>query len=205
MFNMIKRILRPAAAIYRRRRRILSIFCLRLQAWRSHTTLECARSVRIAHPVRIEGGGSVRIADHVMLGYELTNRSLPSILLQARGQDAQIWVGASTTITNGCDIVAQESITIGANCLIGSETVIYDSDFHGVAPDQRNAKGRVAPVTLEDNVWVGKRAMILKVVTIGRDAVIAAGAVVVKDVPAGAIMGGNPARIIGSAYIEDKR
>ncbi|MCL4528653.1 MAG: acyltransferase [Chloroflexi bacterium] len=135
-----------------------------------------------------------------MLGYELTNRSLPPIQLQARGQDAQIRIGASSSITNGCEIVAQKSVIIGEHCLIGPETVIYDSDFHGIAPEQRHTKGRIVPVILADNVWVGKRAMILKGVTIGRDAVIAASAIVVKDVPAGAIVGGNPARIIGSVY-----
>jgi maltose O-acetyltransferase len=55
-------------------------------------------------------------------------------------------------------------------------------------------------VILEDNVWVGSRTTILKGVTIGKDAVVAAGSVVTRDVPAGAIVAGNPAKLIGSVY-----
>ena len=56
-----------------------------------------------------------------------------------------------------------------------------------------------APVVIGDRVWVGTRAVILKGVSIGDGAVVAAGAVVTSDVPAGAVVGGVPARVIGRA------
>jgi acetyltransferase-like isoleucine patch superfamily enzyme len=54
-----------------------------------------------------------------------------------------------------------------------------------------------APVVLEEDVWVGANAMILKGVTVGRASIVGAGAVVTKDVPPNSIVAGNPARIIG--------
>jgi acetyltransferase-like isoleucine patch superfamily enzyme len=86
------------------------------------------------------------------------------------------------------------------DCRIGPHTLIYDADFHGLAPDQRDELGKTAAVHLEDNVWVGSRSIILKGVNIGRDAVIAAGSVVTKNVQAGAIVAGNPASQVGSVY-----
>jgi acetyltransferase-like isoleucine patch superfamily enzyme len=56
----------------------------------------------------------------------------------------------------------------------------------------------VAPVVIGDRVWVGTRAVILKGVTIGDGAVVAAGAVVNKDVPAHSVVAGGPARVVGS-------
>jgi maltose O-acetyltransferase len=57
--------------------------------------------------------------------------------------------------------------------------------------------GRTAPVVIEDFAWLGSRAMVLPGVTVGKGAVVAAGAVVTRDVPPYAIVGGVPARVIG--------
>jgi len=56
-----------------------------------------------------------------------------------------------------------------------------------------------APIVIEDSAWIGAGAIILAGVTIGRNAVVGAGSVVTKDVPAGAVVAGNPARVIKSA------
>lgn len=66
---------------------------------------------------------------------------------------------------------------------------------HGLAPEDRQTT-YPAPITLGKNVWVGSNSTILQGVTIGDNAVIAAGAVVTKDVPENTIVGGVPARII---------
>jgi len=99
---------------------------------------------------------------------------------------------------NGCCLIACERITIGADAAMGAECLIIDSDFHGLAPDQRREPGVIRPVNIGNNVFIGTRVTILKGVSIGDDAVIGAGSVVIKAVDAGSIVAGNPARRIGT-------
>lgn len=73
---------------------------------------------------------------------------------------------------------------------------------HPLNPAERNSGAEFGkPVKIGNNVWIGGRAVIVPGVTIGDNAVIAAGAVVTKDVPAGAVVGGNPAKIIKTIEI----
>ncbi|GIP47196.1 hypothetical protein J53TS2_07870 [Paenibacillus sp. J53TS2] len=68
---------------------------------------------------------------------------------------------------------------------------------HPLDPAERNSGAKYGkPVNIGNNVWIGGRAVIVPGVTIGDNAVISAGAVVTKDVPNGAVVGGNPAKII---------
>ncbi len=156
--------------------------------------------LRIKCAVIFQGCGEVRIGRNVTFGYRLAGGPRTPILLQPREPDARIELGDSVSMMNGCELIARSLIRIGSGCLIGPHTLIYDSDFHGLAPQERHEPGLTRPVYLEENVWVGARALILKGVTVGRDAVIAAGSVVTKDVPAGTIAAGNPARPVGSVY-----
>lgn len=90
-------------------------------------------------------------------------------------------------------------VTLGANVMMAPEVVILTGG-HGIARTDipMIAQGRVLerPVTVADDVWIGTRAIILPGVTVGPGAVIGAGAVVVRDVPARAVVVGNPARIV---------
>ncbi len=81
---------------------------------------------------------------------------------------------------------------IGEKCMIAWDCVIMDRDYHAVEGVVEQTK----PVIIEDNVWIGCRAIILKGVHIGKNAVVGAGAIVTKDVPEYAIVGGNPAKVI---------
>lgn len=85
-------------------------------------------------------------------------------------------------------------LTIGNNVDVAQEVVIWTLG-HDAHDDFHSDKG--APVTIEDFVWIGHRAIIMPGVTLGRGAVVAAGAVVTKSVPAMAIVAGVPARVIG--------
>ena len=108
-------------------------------------------------------------------------------------------VGKNVFINAGCRFQDQGGITIGDGCLIGHNAVLATLN-HGMSPDDR-ASLYPAPIVLGKKVWLGANVTVLPGVTIGDNAVVAAGAVVTKDVPAGAIVGGVPARFIKS--IED--
>lgn len=105
-------------------------------------------------------------------------------------EGARLHLG-SGFLNTGSLLVCTTEISIGEMCLFGEQVIIRDDDSHEI--DHRL---RRAPITIGDRVWVGMRAMILKGVTIGDGAVVAAGSVVTRDVPAGVLVGGVPARII---------
>ena len=158
--------------------------------------------VRFERPVLFQGRGKVQIAEDVNFGYRLAGANGDGILLQPREPQSSISIGPRSQIMNGTEIIARTSIVIGADCRIGSRVLIVDADFHGLSPHERDTPGMSKAVTIADNVWIGTGAIVLKGVSIGRDAVIGAACVVTKDVPAGSIAAGNPMRIIGSVYNE---
>jgi maltose O-acetyltransferase len=157
-------------------------------------------SVRFDHDVRFQGRGMVVAEKDVVFGYSLAGAYSLPILIQPRVQDAVIHIGEATNIMNGTEILALKRVQLGKGCMVGARTVILDSDFHGLHPRQRRMVGVSKPVEIGDNVWIGMGAMILKGVTVGQDAVIGASCVVTRDVPDGAIVVGNPMRIVGSVY-----
>ncbi|MBC3414185.1 sugar O-acetyltransferase [Pseudomonas sp. SWRI51] len=108
-----------------------------------------------------------------------------------------ISVGANTFINFNCVILDVLPVRIGADCQIGPAVQIYTAD-HPLDPEVRRTgleSGR--PVSIGNNVWLGGGAIILPGVTIGDNAVVGAGSVVTRDVPAGAVVVGNPARVRG--------
>jgi acetyltransferase-like isoleucine patch superfamily enzyme len=92
------------------------------------------------------------------------------------------------------EIIAAESVSIGDDCAISWDVLVTDTDYHSLTPQ----KARTAPVVIGNRVWIGARASILKGVTIGDGAVVAAGAVVTKNVPPRTLVGGCPAVVIAS-------
>lgn len=94
-------------------------------------------------------------------------------------------------------------IRIGHNCMFGPGVQLYTAT-HPLEAELRNSGIEYAkPIVIGNNVWIGGSAIINPGVTIGDNAVIASGAVVTRDVPEGAIAGGNPARII--KYVTEKK
>lgn len=86
-----------------------------------------------------------------------------------------------------------EKIEIGENVIISENTMIRDSDNHTIV---RDGYTPTAPIKIGNHVWIGVNCTILKGVTIGDGAIIAAGSVVTKDVPAHSLVGGVPAKVI---------
>lgn len=107
-------------------------------------------------------------------------------------------IGDRFAMTGGT-ICAAERITIGQDVTVGANTTIMDSDFHPLDPEQRRLhpqQARTAPVVIQDRVFIGVQCLILKGITLGTGCVVGAGSVVTQDVPAGAIVAGNPAQPI---------
>ena len=105
-----------------------------------------------------------------------------------------ITIGRNVFINAACHFQDQGGVTIGDGCLIG-HAVVFATLNHSMNPAERAAM-TPAPIVLGRNVWVGSNSTILQGVTIGDNAVIAAGAVVTKDVAPDTIVGGVPARYI---------
>ena len=107
----------------------------------------------------------------------------------------QIFVGDHCVFNRGVLLDGRGAkLTIGNNVDMAQESVVWTLG-HNIHDDLHGDKG--APVTIEDYAWIGHRAIIMPGVTIGRGAVVAAGAVVTKSVPAMSIAAGVPAQIIG--------
>ena len=105
-----------------------------------------------------------------------------------------IRIGRRVFINSGCKFQDQGGITIGDDVLIGHNCVIATLN-HVMDPDRR-ADMTAAPVRIGNKGWIGANVTILQGVTIGDGAVLAAGAVVNRDVPARTIVGGTPARVL---------
>lgn len=142
--------------------------------------LRAERGVRI---VRLAESGVVRIGEGVLLAHD--------VQLHLRDRGAVIDIGAGTFVNHRTELVAHQSVRIGRDCLLAWDILVLDSDSHSV-----DGGARTAPVSIGDRVWIGCRATVLKGVTVGDGAVVAAGSVVVSDVPARALVAGNPARVV---------
>ncbi len=108
-----------------------------------------------------------------------------------------IRIGDGAFMNHGCVVLDVVEVAIGAGTQIGPLVQILTAD-HPRDPELRRTgleSGR--PIRIGGNVWIGGGAMILPGVTVGDDALIGAGSVVTRDVPPGATVAGNPARVIG--------
>lgn len=149
--------------------------------------------------------GKIRIGDRAVLTSRSRQTALgvrSPVILRCVAPGASIEIGADCGLS-GTVICAAKSVTIGNRCLIGADCMIFDTDFHNHAASNRRYSAPSwdkisAPVAIGDDVFIGTRSIISKGVMIGRGAIVAAGSVVCKDVPEFTIVGGNPARQIGS-------
>jgi acetyltransferase-like isoleucine patch superfamily enzyme len=128
----------------------------------------------------------------------------------AIGPEGRIAIGDYCYFTNAV-LLCELELRIGRYVMIGWNATITDSDFHPISPAERivdaiacsplgggRSRPSIAarPVTIEEDVWIGPNATILKGVHIGRGALVEAGALVTADVPPGARVLGNPARVV---------
>lgn len=104
---------------------------------------------------------------------------------------SRLELGKGSFINSDCKIRCHKEITIGDGCAISHDFTIMDSDAHEL-DGSRNTN----PVHIGNHVWIGTRVTILNGVNVGDGAVIAAGSLVTRDVPAGSLVGGVPAKVI---------
>ena len=109
--------------------------------------------------------------------------------------NGKIYADDYCLFTPGVRIAAATEIKIGKGCMFANGSYVSDADWHGIYK-RAEPVGSTKKVELKDNVWIGDRAVVGKGVTIGENSIVAAGAIVVKDVPENVIVGGNPAGII---------
>jgi maltose O-acetyltransferase len=111
----------------------------------------------------------------------------------------QTRIGARTIVNRGCCLDVRSGLRVGEDVSISPEVAILTTQ-HDVNDRDFSLQGR--PVTIEDHVWIGMRAMVLPGVTIGRGAIVAAGAVVSRDVAPLDIVAGVPARTVGRRSLD---
>ncbi len=120
----------------------------------------------------------------------------PHVKLSCEGGSAngpaKMKIGHSCSIGDRTEIHCGKNIEIGNFVIIAWDCVILDRDYHSLNGLQETMKA----VAIKDRVWIGCRAIILKGVTIGEGAVVAAGSVVTRDVPSRTLVAGNPAKVI---------
>ncbi|MBQ7875869.1 MAG: acyltransferase [Clostridia bacterium] len=139
--------------------------------------------LRIEKGVRVmKNNGTVTLGDRVLLHRY--------VKLSAYG--GKIEIGNNSYIGDRTEIHSGEMVKIGNGVNIAWDCNILDRDYHAFESDSEVIK----PVIIEDRVWIGARSIVLKGVTIGEGAVVAAGSVVTRDVPARCLVAGNPAKVV---------
>jgi maltose O-acetyltransferase len=115
-----------------------------------------------------------------------------------------VTIGAGTFVNYDCVMLDPAPITIGSACQIASRVQLLTAT-HPIDPDARRLAWEYAePITLGDNVWLGGGVIVCPGVTIGEDTVVGAGAVVTRDLPAGVVASGVPAKARRSIGARDK-
>jgi acetyltransferase-like isoleucine patch superfamily enzyme len=146
-------------------------------------------------------GSEIELGDRVVLCSDSRYTALGvnhPVILRTLSSEARLTIGNDTGISGG-SVCAAQKVSIGAEVLMGANVTVFDTDFHAKSPAGRRHNTdpeqiNTRPVTLEDNVFIGTGAMICKGVRIGRNSIVGAGSVVIRDVETNCIFAGNPAR-----------
>lgn len=139
---------------------------------------------------RIENLGTIEIGNDVLI------RSVNVPVELCTGPEGRLRIGDGVRVNYGASIAAHGRISIGNRVRIGPYVMIVDTDFHD--PYERARRPAPSPVSIEDDVWIGAKASVLKGVRIGRGAIVGVGAVVTRNVEPFSVVAGVPARPVGA-------
>lgn len=145
-------------------------------------------------PLRVKIGSGVRLDRHhpgttLLLAPGVHLHDGVRIFLDGPG--ARVEIGRDTYLNRRTEVMCKQSVTIGRDCAVAWDVRILDTDYH-----ELDGRPQSRPVHIGDHVWIGFGAAVLKGVTVGDGAVVAAGSLVTSDVPAGALVAGRPARVV---------
>lgn len=179
---------------------------LRVSAWRNFWRVMYYQPLFRS---RCEPGGSVYIegagmplvigSPRIRLGERVRINAQTTLSAHKNAPDPTLEIGSDVYIGYGVSLAVGSRVHIGNRVLIASGVFVAGYDGHPVDPVSRS-RGQAdeipPPIDIGDDVWIGAGAFVAKGVKIGRCAVVAARAVVTGDVPPGAVVGGNPARVL---------
>jgi acetyltransferase-like isoleucine patch superfamily enzyme len=152
--------------------------------WRSDGPFFLGRGLEL----KIEPRGEIRFGRFVWIGDGT----------KIRCHEGVVEIGEKTVMGQECTISAYQRVRIGSECVIADRAMFIDFD-HGIVEVERPIRSQgiyKRDVEVGNNVWIGYGACILRGVSVGDNSVIGTNSVVTKDVPANAVVGGIPARII---------
>jgi len=140
-----------------------------------------------------------------VLGWHIPSKAFIYTGFQVQAPDIRksgkkVFIGKHTMINYGCRFHTQGGIMIGENVSIAPGTWLVAGSHNINDPDFADYS---KPIVIGNYVWIGVRATVLSGVTIGDGAIVMAGAMVTRDVPAYAIVGGVPARVVGERKLRD--
>ncbi len=200
----MKAIINPRLALkvlHNRTRIALNKIKAKESARRNGVRLDLGEQITFHQRTLFTGKGSIEIGSNTSFGFRLGGKYLHDYCeIQARFKESLIIIGQNVASNNGLLIVSAERIEIGNDCLIGKDVQMIDCDGHGLAPsERRNSIGKVKPIVIGRNVWIGNNVIILKGTEIGDNSVIGAGAVVTGGkFPSNVVIAGNPAKVVKS-------
>lgn len=157
------------------------------------------RAVQLADAYRraaVEDESAARPLLEELIGYLGDGAFLKPPLFVDYGENIRI--GARTFINYNLTALDVAAITIGEDCQIGPNVQLLTPTHPVAAQPRRDRLEAAKPITIGDNVWLGGGVIVCPGVSIGENSVIGAGAVVTRDLPAGVVAVGNPARVIRS-------
>jgi len=164
------------------------IWRMALAKWYLRKCKSVGKLVSIKGKPHIMAKGDITIGDEVRI-WSVFNKAKIFV-----NKGAKLTIGKNSRI-NGAHISVSNYLEIQDNVRIAPYTIIVDSDFHKV-DDHFSDEGVNKPIIIEEGAWITMNCMIMKGVRIGRGSVVAAGAVVTKDVPPYTVVGGVPAKVI---------
>jgi maltose O-acetyltransferase len=156
--------------------------------WHLRVATSTGRRITLAGSPKVVNQGTMTFGERVRL--DSTVAKLELVVMPG----GHLEVGNNVFVNYGSSLVSSKHVKIGDDVLIGTHVMVMDCDFHRVEDKSWDTSGE--PIVLEDRVWLGNRSMVLKGVTVGHDAVVAAGSVVTRDVPPRTVVAGVPAKVV---------